>query len=81
MSDRSFRRSLQKSECAIALFKRVTKRAIALSKRATKRAIALSLFQKEQQKERSLFRSKKERLLIFKMSKCPTLDYILLIVV
>jgi len=48
MSDRSFRYSLQKSEWAIAVSKRATKRAIALLKRATKRVIALSKRMKEQ---------------------------------
>jgi len=49
LSDRSFRRSLQKGEGGIAIFKR-----------ATKRAIALSLFQKERLKEWSLFHSFKK---------------------
>jgi len=54
-----------------------------LSKRATKRAIAHSLFQKEQKSEKkqkmsdfpncSFFAQKKEQLLIFKISKWPTL--------
>jgi len=67
--------SFQKSECAIAHFVTLWKRAIALcvalSKRAIVRLSTKSLFSKERQKE---------RLLIFKISECPTLSKIIMLV-
>jgi len=71
MSNCSFRRSLQKSERAITLI---------LSRDCS---FALSKRTKEQKKVKNerfskllIFRSKKERLLIFKMSECPTLLFV-----
>jgi len=72
MSDRSFCRSLQKSEWAVVPFLLFSKEQqkewsfFALSKRSTKRAMAHLLFQKEQKR-------KIEQSLIFKLSKWPTL--------
>jgi len=89
MSNRSFSALFQKATKKWLLFHSFQKsdqksdHSFALSKRVTKRAIAFLLLWKEQKSKNKqkmsnfpnhpFFAQKKERLLIFKMSECPTL--------